>query len=97
MASNFRITVHENSDSLHLKLVGEFDGDSAWELLNVLKKRAGRVCRVFVHTSSLKRVHPFGRETFREHLGDLDAAPPWRILFTGDHACQLAPERRLCH
>ncbi len=38
MASNFRIFLHETRDSLHLKLDGDFDGSSAHELLNTLKK-----------------------------------------------------------
>jgi len=37
MAANFRISVHRSSDSLHMKLMGDFDGSSAWELLNVLR------------------------------------------------------------
>jgi hypothetical protein len=34
MASNFRIFAHRNSDSLHLKPAGDFDGTSAFELLD---------------------------------------------------------------
>ena len=48
MASNFKILVHRNSDSLHLKLVGDFDGTSAHELLNSLTKNARGVRRVFI-------------------------------------------------
>jgi hypothetical protein len=38
MASNFKIFSLETRDSLHLKLDGDFDGNSAHELLNTLKK-----------------------------------------------------------
>jgi len=38
MANNFRISVHRSSENLHLKLMGNFDGISAHELLNVLKR-----------------------------------------------------------
>jgi hypothetical protein len=40
MASNFRIYCHQNKDNLHLKLMGDFDGSSAYELINTLKNIA---------------------------------------------------------
>ena len=36
MASNFRIIHHRNSDRLHLKLTGDMDGNSAYEIINLL-------------------------------------------------------------
>ena len=45
MASNFRILKHQNGDNLHLKLAGNFDGTSAWEVFNTLKKRVLRFQR----------------------------------------------------
>lgn len=47
MATNFRISVHRNSENLHLRLMGDFDGTSAHELLNVLKRYVNRTSRVF--------------------------------------------------
>ena len=38
MAANFRILVHKNNKIIHLKLSGDFDGTSAYELINLLKK-----------------------------------------------------------
>jgi hypothetical protein len=38
MASNFRIFCHQNSDNLHLKLMGDFDGTSPYESLETLRK-----------------------------------------------------------
>ena len=43
MASSFRIVMHENSENLHLRLIGDFDGSSAFELLDILKNRAHAV------------------------------------------------------
>ncbi len=34
MAANFRIAIHRNDDNLHLQVIGDFDGSSAWELIN---------------------------------------------------------------
>ena len=36
MASNFQIYSFKTRDSLHLKLAGDFDGSSAYELINTL-------------------------------------------------------------
>lgn len=68
MASNFRISTHRSSESLHLKLVGDFDGSSAFELINVLKKNWNGAYRVFIHTDSLKDINPitfFSNDTLR--------------------------------
>lgn len=95
MASNFRISAHRNSDSLHLKLMGDFDGSSAWELLNVLKQSANGVFRVIIHTNSLKNIYPFGRDTFQQNLPNVKDHPI-RIMFTGENASQIAPEKSSC-
>ncbi len=95
MASNFRISVHRNSDTLHLKLMGDFDGSSAWELLNMLKKSVNGVFRVIIHTNSLKNIYPFGRDTFQQNLRDMNRRS-FHILFTGEHASEIAPEKISC-
>lgn len=64
MASNFKILVHRNTENLHLTLLGDFDGTSACELLNILKKKCNGADRVFIHTSGLKKIYPFGQSTF---------------------------------
>jgi len=42
MASNFRIFLQQNSDNLHVKLSGDFDGSSAHQLINMIKNYNGR-------------------------------------------------------
>ena len=91
MAANFKIFVHKNSENLHLKLMGDFDGSSAHELLNVLKNNSIGASKVFIHTSCLKRIHPFGREIFHKKLETLNNRSV-SVLFTGEEAPQLAPE-----
>ena len=95
MASNFKISTHRNTNNLHLKLMGDFDGTSAFELLNVLKKNSSGIHQVFIHTSRLKNIYPFGRDIFQKNLGDLNFRCK-RILFTGDHARQIAPKHCKC-
>jgi len=92
MASNFRISIHRNSESLHLKLVGDFDGSSAFELINVLNKNWNGTYRVFIHTDSLKDINPLGCDTFQHNLSDLKGHS-MRIFFTGENAGHIAPDR----
>jgi len=68
MASNFRIFIHRNSDNLHLKLVGEFDGSSAFELINVLKANYDRAEKVVINTCGLSSIHPFGLSVFQKNF-----------------------------
>lgn len=54
MASNFRILTSRNNGNLQLQLMGDFDGSSAFELINVLKEHYGKVGKVVINASSLK-------------------------------------------
>ena len=91
MASNFRVYVHRNSENVHLLLTGDFDGKSAYELLEVMKRSSFRASRVFIHTESLEHVEPFGRLLFQDRLKAIEPGS-LRLLFTGSRASQLAPE-----
>ncbi len=95
MATNFRIIMHQSSESLHLKLLGDFDGTSAFELLDVLKQRAQAVQKVIIHTNSLGEVQPFGLGVFWKRLSEL-RNDSQKLLFTGDKAELVSPEKSLC-
>jgi anti-anti-sigma regulatory factor len=88
MATNFRISAHRSGENLHLKLMGDFDGTSAHELLNVLKKRADHTSRVFIHTGSLRNIFPFGLNVFHINL-DVLKGQSVELLFTGENATQF--------
>ena len=92
MASKFRISTHRNNEGLHLKLIGDFDGSSAFELINVLKKNWNGAYRVFIHTERLRDIYPFGQHTFQHNLSDLKGHD-MRIFFTGENADHIAPDR----
>ena len=92
MARKFGISVHRNSENVHLRLMGDFDGTSAHELLSVLKRHCNRTLRVFIHTSCLRSIHPFGRNVFHSNLTILKGRS-MKLIFTGEKASQLAPER----
>ena len=91
MATKFKILVHRNSDSLHLKLMGDFDGTSANEVLNALKKNGFGASRVFIHTGCLKHVYPFDRQVFHNNLHRLNRQP-FKLAFTGQNSGKLAPQ-----
>ena len=97
MASNFKISVRQDGDGLNLVMQGDFDGTSACELLDVLKNKCNGIDRVFIDTSGLNEIHPFGQDTFQNNLYVLKSQPI-RFIFTGKNATQIAPERsKFCH
>lgn len=89
MADNFDILVHHNSDCVHLKLSGDFDGNAAKKLLNVLSTSCRGAFTIFIHTNSLNRIVPGGSSTFRQNLQRLKK-DSWRVVFTGENASQLS-------
>ena len=68
MASNFHIYSFKTRDSLHLKLAGDFDGSSAYELINILTEHGKGFYEIFIDTSDLNIVHPFGKDVFQKNL-----------------------------
>ncbi len=96
MANNFKIFMHRNNDNLHLKLKGDFDGSSAFELIKVLEKQNSDVKKIFIHTCSLSSVHPFGREVFQNNCPNLNN-PSNRLIFTGKYENKFAPQGSRLH
>lgn len=91
MASNFQIFSFETRDSLHLKLNGDFDGSSAHELLNTLKKHSDGFYQIFIDTNDLKAIHPFGRDVFQKKLGVFKNRFH-NIIFIGRNEHEIAPK-----
>ena len=94
MAANFRISTYRSGNNLHLNLAGDFDGSSAFELINFLKESFQDVTRVIVHTDYLRNICSFGRETFQRNFSDVNADKS-RISFTGKNAEKMVSERSL--
>jgi len=69
VASNFNIYSFKTRDSLHLKLSGDFDGSSAYELINTLTEHGKNFYEIFIDINDLKSIHPFGRDVFQKNLG----------------------------
>ncbi len=92
MASNFRICSHRNSDKLYLDLVGDFDGSSAYELLNILKEKSERVNKIYIDTNSLKTVYVFGLNVF-QNLAFINGLAD-NLVFTGKNGHKIASKVR---
>ena len=88
MASNFQIYSFKTRDSLHLKLAGDFDGNSAYELINTLRDHGVEFFQIFIDTNDLKTVHAFGREVFQKNFGALGQLS--NLIFIGQNDRHLA-------
>jgi len=82
MATNFKLFMHETRDSLHLKICGDFDGNSAYELINAIKDNAAKSYQIFIDTEDLKNIYPFGRDVFQNNLA-VSKMQSNKIVFIG--------------
>ena len=90
MAANFEISEDKKSEILGLKLVGDFDGTSAHELIYAIKKLPKEILKISIHTDGLKHISPFGVDVFHKNMSPLDGRPR-KIVFTGNLAYHLSP------
>lgn len=95
MASNFKISTHRISNCLHVKLFGDFDGNSAWELFNLLEKNAKSFHSIIIQTGGLNTIYPFGVDMFGKVLSGLKKNNA-QLLFTGENAAQILSEEDWC-
>ncbi len=86
MASNFKIIRYQKRENLHLKLIGDFDGTSAYELMNTLTSSKVNKGKIFIHTDDLKSVYLFGAELFKLKCPRIISRC---IIFTGKRAVEL--------
>ena len=98
MAANFKIVRHRNSDNLHLKLVGDFDGSSALELLDIIETQCdnSNIGKIFVHTCGLSHLYPFAIDVFLKHFMTSRIISQ-RVIFTGKYGDRMAPAGSACY
>ncbi len=89
MAANFEISVDKKSEGFGLKLVGDFDATSAYELIYAIKKLPEDVVRISIHTDGLKSISPFGLDVFRKNMSPQDYRAR-KIVFTGNKAAHIS-------
>ena len=90
MASNFQIITFKTNDSLHLKLSGDFDVNSAQELINTLLTHGVGYWDIFIDTNNLETTHPFGRVTFKWSLSNFYKYLN-NLFFVGANKHKIAP------
>ena len=91
MSSNFQIESKKHNGDWHINPKGDFDGSSAWELLNLLMDHYNDEERVLIETRNLKTVCPFGCSMFQCQFYQC-RIPATRIMFKGAKGHALAPK-----
>lgn len=89
MAMNFKIFQLKSRNSVHLTLDGDFDGTSAYELVNALKSYGPDVKQVYINTNGLRSIHPFGQVVLRRNLSGLYGRCR-NLVFIGNHGRRLS-------
>jgi ABC-type transporter Mla MlaB component len=90
MASNFHMFTHKTTDTLYIKLTGDFDGSSASELANVLESKQKDYYQIFINTSELKNIYPFGVEVLQHKLLEIENHKP-HVIFIGKEGRYVKP------
>ena len=91
MATNFRVTFKRNDGNLHVKARGNFDGNSAWELFNLLEDNYDGQEQIFIETGKIRTICPFGCSTFQCQIS-MSRIPKGRLFFRGEKGHVIAPE-----
>jgi ABC-type transporter Mla MlaB component len=88
MASNFHIYSFKTRDSLHIKLTGDFDGSSAHELINTIENNNKGYDQIFVDTSDMKTIYPFGKVVLKKKLGSINKKSN-NLILIGENVSEL--------
>jgi hypothetical protein len=91
MSSNFQVEYKKSNGNLHVHPSGDFDGSSAWELVNLLHEQYDGQGQVYIDTGSLKELCPFGCSTFQYRL-NRQQLPFERLYFKGEKGEKMAPK-----
>jgi len=94
MAKNFKINAHRERDILHLKLAGDFDGTSAWELIHTLENSSIGINRAYIYTNNLSQTHPFGQAVFYNNLRTIRNRP-MVLYFVGTKAKKIIHKKEI--
>jgi anti-anti-sigma factor len=89
MASNFGIAIDKKGYDFVLKLEGDFDVTSAYELIYAIKKLSEETVTISIYTNGLKSISPSGLDVFHRHMMPLNSLST-KIVLTGDNASKLS-------
>ena len=88
MGSYFRVSVRRKKNDMHLRLIGDFDGSSAYQLVDKLKEYCMKSDHVIIDTDSLREIHTFGLNILSYHMLTLKG-PLSNVTFVGEHADRM--------
>ena len=71
-----------------MQLYGDFDGNSAYELINTLKKNGKDFIQIFIDTNDLTKLYPFGLDVFQNN--NAIAKKCSSLIFIGKHKHSFA-------
>jgi hypothetical protein len=89
MASNFGIATEKKGDGFVLKLQGDFDATSAYELIYAIKKLPDETVKISIYTNGVKNIHPYGLDVFHRNMRPVNCRST-KIEFAGDNAAKLS-------
>ena len=88
MGSYFRVSVRRKKKNMHLRLIGDFDGSSAYQLVDKLKEYCNKSDHVIIDTDALGEIHTFGLNILSYHMLKLKG-PLSNITFVGEYADRM--------
>jgi hypothetical protein len=91
MARNFKINRKQRKSGLYLKLSGDFDGASAFELVRTLEETGFQNKKVYIDTCGLSSVLFFGQDVFIKHCA-LAKIPSRNLIFSGAFGRRIRPK-----
>jgi len=94
MASNFGITIDKNSGGFGLRLAGDFDATSAYELIYAIKKLPEDTVKISVYTNGLESIYPFGLDVLHRYRSPLNLPAE---IEEGFRLISLVPKVHLVH
>ena len=71
-----------------MQLYGDFDGNSAYELINTLKDNGQDFIQIFIDTNDLNKLYPFGLDVFQNN--NAMAKKYSRFIFIGKYKQRFA-------
>ena len=85
MAANFAVVAGRSGHTAVLRLEGDFDATSAWELIYAIKKLPAESPKISIQTDGLRNIHPFGVDVFQTFRRSLNGYCP-KLDFIGRNA-----------
>ncbi|MBW2607782.1 MAG: hypothetical protein JRD05_09130 [Deltaproteobacteria bacterium] len=92
MSANFAIEARNSNGDLYLELSGDFDGNSAWEVINKIKADYTGNGRILINTEKVGVFNAFGKDVF-EKLLNPGIIPRSKVVFQGAKGVELYPAK----